>query len=340
VKNAPDPLKATLATLARERAIRPAMLNPASLSPQLAQLSQNVPAGASWIFEPKLDGYRILAVKRRERIALFSRAGQDWTYRFTEVARTLARLPLATFALDGEIVVLDARQRSSFSALQKKLSEEAKIGFTYFAFDFLYANGFDLRPLPLLLRKQLLSHVLSVFARERRPVIRDVPFTRGNGRTRYAQACSRALEGIIAKNGLAAYRGRRGSDWLKIKCRHEDEFVIGGFTDPAGSRQGFGSLLLGYFNTQRRLIYAGRVGTGFDDKILSDMRRRLAPLETARNPFAGALTGPERRGAHYVRPQLVAQLAYTEWTEDGRLRHPVFLGLREDKPAREVTQPI
>ncbi|MEO5667846.1 MAG: non-homologous end-joining DNA ligase [Bdellovibrionota bacterium] len=322
----------------KKNLVRKSALDGSFLKPQLASLSEDIPTGARWIFETKFDGYRILAIKTRRGIRLMSRNGKDWTHRFENVVRSLEALDAVSFVVDGEMVVADKTGTTSFSALQKMLSEESKTGFVYYSFDLTYLNGKDLRPLPLVARKLLLETLLKMSAGAV-PALKYSAHHIGDGKKIFSLACRNHTEGILAKDSAAPYAGRRSKTWLKIKCVRQDELVIGGYTDPAGSRQHFGALLVGYFNDDGRFCYAGKVGTGFDQKLLASLHKKLQALEVEASPFENPLSPIEQRGAHFVKPRLVAQLSYTEWTPDGRLRHPVFLGMREDKAARTVQKP-
>lgn len=306
-------------------------------SPQLATLREEVPEGEEWIYEPKYDGYRILGVQTPERTALISRNGKDWTRRFPNVAEALRNLKKMNLVLDGEIVTFDQKGKASFSALQKNLSDESAEGYVYFVFDLLFAHGYDIRATPLIARKKLLEHLFQTHSALRaETTIRLTPFSKLDGPKQLAKACRDRSEGIIAKKITEPYRHRRSPDWVKIKCSNEGEFVIAGYTDPQGSREAFGSLLLGYFDSKKRFCYAGKVGTGFNQALLRELKSQFAKFELDRSPFATRLTSLEKRGAHFLKPHFVAQIVYSEWTADKRLRHPVFLGLREDKRASEV----
>jgi len=315
-----------------------------SFHPQLefAKLVDKAPSGAGWIHESKYDGYRILSTLQDRKVRLDSRNGLDWTERFSEVADAVKKLDVETAVLDGEIVVLSEAGLSSFSALQNHLSDKAKNGFIYYVFDLLYLNGVDLREAPLLARKKLLQTLLNSKSQSKlRPKknspIQFAPHQIAQGEKAYQSACRDDLEGIISKRMDSPYHSGRSSDWVKTKCRHEEEFVIGGFTDPGGSREGFGALLLGYWKGSD-FVYCGRVGTGFDSKTLSVIFKFLKKTEISKSPFVTELSREERRGVHYVKPKYVGQIKYTEWTADQRLRHPVFLGLREDKLESEVNR--
>ncbi len=310
------------------------MTLPAWVAPQLATLVSAPPPGDDWLHEIKLDGYRILLRIERGRVKLLTRNRQDWTTRFPAVAEAAAALPVKAALLDGEIVALDRAGVSSFQALQQADQLEAGRSLVYVAFDLLFLDGRDLRPRPLVERKARLARLL----RGRRGRLRysahfDVP-----GRRVYERACRLGLEGIVAKRKTSPYASGRGSGWLKVKCVARQEMVIGGYTDPEGARAEFGSLLLGVHDRDGRLVYAGRVGTGFDQATLRSLGTRLRKLEHRLSPFAPGGPRPPARGAHWVKPELVAEVAFTEWTRDGLLRHPAFEGLREDKPAAQVVR--
>jgi bifunctional non-homologous end joining protein LigD len=310
------------------------MTRPTWVAPQLATLVSDPPPGDGWVHEIKLDGYRILVRIERGRATLLTRNRQDWTARFPAVAAAAAALPVKEALLDGEIVALDGAGVSSFQALQQADQLEKGLTVVYVAFDLLFLDGRDLRPLPLLERKAQLARLL----KGRRGRLRysehfDVP-----GERVYERACRLGLEGIIAKRRDAPYTSGRGQAWLKVKCVARQELVIGGYTDPDGARAEFGSLLLGVHDRAGRLVYAGRVGTGFDQATLRSLGTRLRKLERRVSPFAPEGPRPPARGAHWVKPELVAEVAFTEWTRDGLLRHPAFQGLREDKPAAQIVR--
>lgn len=308
---------------------------PAFIEPQLATLEARAPTGQQWQHEMKFDGYRMLCRIDGGKVRFLSRRGQDWTRRFAPLADAAQKLPCRQALLDGEVVVLTAQGTSSFQALQNLLRQPQGLGnLLYYAFDLLYLDGYDLRGAPLAQRGEVLQDLLAAATGR----IRYSEALVGDGPTVFEQACRLGLEGIVSKRRDRPYRSGRHRDWLKVKCLHSQEFLIGGYTRPEGSRQGFGALLLGYYDRQRRLHYAGRVGTGFSEATLADLRRRLDELRTEEPPFARFPKSETRRGVTWVQPRLVAQVQFTQWTHDGRLRHPTFLALREDKLPEEVVR--
>ena len=307
------------------------MTLPAWVAPQLATLVAAAPPGDEWLHEVKLDGYRILARIARGRARLLTRNRQDWTHHFPAVAGAAAALPVKEALLDGEVVALDEAGVSSFQALQEGAEGRS---LAYVVFDLLFLDGRDLRARPLLERKKALARLL----RGRRGRIRYAEHVLGSGPQEYERACRNGLEGIVSKRASAAYTAGRGQTWLKVKCVARQEFVIGGYTDPGGARAELGSLLLGVHDRAGRLLYAGRVGTGFTQAALADLGARLRRLARRTSPFAPEGPRPPARAAHWVEPVLVGEVAFTEWTRDGLLRHPVFEGLREDKPAAQVVR--
>jgi bifunctional non-homologous end joining protein LigD len=278
-----------------------------------------------WVYEEKYDGIRLLAYKDGSRVSVLTRNLIDRTERFAEIAAAVAALPAPTLVLDGEAVVFDATAVSRFGLLQRGSGAAV-----FVVFDCLYARGEDLRSLTLAERRRLLEREV-----RESPVLRLARRLGPDGRRALARARRLGLEGIIAKDPASRYAaGLRGPAWRKIKLRNDQEVVIGGFTRPAGSRAHFGALLVGVYEGAR-LRYAGRVGTGFTDAVLADLRRRFEPLVRRASPFVDLAALP---GATWLEPRLVAQVGFTEWTADHRLRHPTFLGLREDKSPREVTR--
>ncbi len=303
---------------------------PASLDAELATLVEQAPSGADWLHEIKYDGYRMLSRVADGKCRVVSRNGKDWTTVFATIADALARLPVESAWIDGEIVIMDAQGRTSFQALQNALSDGASAKPVYVVFDLPYLNGYDLRDATLGERKSLLRKIVGDG-----PLIRFSDHVEGNGETFFAGACKLGLEGIVSKRAASTYHGTRGRDWQKVKCGMRQEFVIGGYTDPQGSRAGFGALLLGVYDGAD-LRYCGKVGTGFDDAMLKSLSALLKKNAADKPPYVDPPTGAEGRRAHWVKPKLVAEVSFTEWTRDGTLRHPSFQGLREDKRPRDV----
>jgi bifunctional non-homologous end joining protein LigD len=302
----------------------------------LATLVESPPEGDDWVHEIKYDGYRIAARAGGGEARLFSRNGLDWTERFPEVAAALRTLQAGGTWLDGEVVVFDERGVSDFGRLQRHLKDGRAGDLTYVVFDLLFQDGEDLRGLPLSERKRRLRWLLGRGGKALREVVRYGDHIDGQGAAVFEEACLQELEGVVSKRAGDAYPGRRTRSWLKSKCARSQEFVVGGFTEPAGSRAGLGALLVGVYDEEGALSYAGRVGTGFDERALERLRERLDTLERDAPPFADAPRGAQARGVHWTAPELVAEVRFSEWTGDGRLRHPVFQGLREDKGAAEV----
>jgi bifunctional non-homologous end joining protein LigD len=307
---------------------------PQFVAPELATLVTAPPAGDDWLHEIKYDGYRALAAIGGGRVRIFTRSGQDWTAKFAGVARSLQDLDVQCALLDGEIVALDEKGRSSFARLQHGL-KEGKVPLTYFVFDLLELNGRSVRKEPLTRRKEMLHELL----KSPPHVIRYSGDVVGHGAEVFAKACRMGLEGIVSKRADSPYASRRTKSWLKIKCEGNDEFVIGGYRRSTKKGRAFASLLLGEY-VGKDLHYRGRVGTGFDEDDLHDLGARLTKLARGSSPFVDA-PAEIGRDACWVEPRLVAQISYTERTREGRLRHPSFLGLRGDKPAKSVqSQPV
>jgi bifunctional non-homologous end joining protein LigD len=314
---------------------------PEFIEPQLATLVSAVPEGSSWLHELKFDGYRILCRIDNGRVSLLTRHAQDWTARFGVLADAAKRLPARQAILDGELVAFADDGSHDFQLLQNALTLGRPARLVYYAFDLLHLDGRTLRDRPLLERKKSLQHLLSSSAKTPDPgVIRYSEHSVAHGEELFAKACKAGLEGIISKRVDEPYRSGRSRAWLKIKCWKQQEFVILGFTDPTGGRVGFGALLLGVHDDHGALRYAGKVGTGFDNDTLIDLRSRLGKLERASAPLIGAAKGSGFRGVHWVEPKLVGEVVFTGWTADGLLRHPSFKGLREDKPASEIVREI
>ena len=297
--------------------------------PMLAELAATVPdRPAEWVYERKFDGLRAVAVRNGDDVELWSRGHQSFNRRFGDIVDALRALPVDNFTLDGEIVAFEG-DRTSFSLLQAPGSTARPV---YEIFDVLHLLGSDTRSLPLGERQRLVAELV-----EGDDHLVPVETLEGAPGELVQQACRDGWEGIIAKRAASSYRSGRSPDWRKLKCSARQELVIGGYTDPRGQRDHLGALLVGYFDGDGRLRYAGKVGTGFSGAILEDLHARLSASVRDESPFADA---PRMRDAHWAEPELVANVAFSEWTTDGKLRHPRFEGLRPDKEATSVTREV
>jgi bifunctional non-homologous end joining protein LigD len=312
---------------------------PAWLDPELATLTRDRFSDPAWLYERKFDGERCLAYRSGEHLRLMTRNQKEVNGTYPELVAALAGQDAADFIVDGEVVAFDG-EATSFSRLQQRLGVRAPgesllatVPVYFYLFDVLWADGRDVRELPLVERKHVLERLLSFDG-----PLRFAEHRTQDGEAYYAQACASGWEGLVVKRGDAPYQSGRSRDWLKFKCQSNQEFVIGGYTDPKGSRAGFGALLLGYYDRDGKLAYAGKVGTGFSDAVLASMAKTLAGLERRQSPFdSGKLP---RSGVHWVKPQLVGQVAFSEWTTAGELRHPRFEGLRRDKDPASVVREV
>jgi bifunctional non-homologous end joining protein LigD len=306
------------------------------VSPMLATLTQERFSSAGWLFEPKLDGERCLVWRDGDEVKLYSRNQKMLNEKYPEIVRVFQTQKRAvSFVADGEIVTFEGRV-TSFAKLQQRMQVQrpsadlrSKIPVHFYVFDLLYLNGYDLRQLALRHRKELLNGAFGF-----KEPLRFTEHREKEGEDYFEDACRKGWEGVIAKNEDSAYESRRSRDWLKFKCTNEQEFVIGGYTDPGGERIGFGALLVVYYEGGK-LIYAGKVGTGYDTTTLRHLDKQLSAIEISNCPFVEVA---ERGAKHWVKPRLIAQIGFAEWTSGGKLRQPRFLGLRTDKRPREVVR--
>lgn len=316
---------------------------PSAPRAMLATLTSTCFSDPRWLYERKFDGERVLSVRRGGTLRLLSRNGKRLNNTYPELVEALERGRAHDLVADGEVVAFE-HGRSSFARLQQRMglsrAKEARAsGITvyYYVFDLPHLDGHDLRRLPLRTRKRVLRALLDWDE----PLLRFTPHRNTEGEAYLRSACERGWEGVIAKRADSAYRGDRSRDWLKFKCVNQQELVIGGFTPPRGSRTGFGALLVGHYardadgNATDRLVYAGKVGTGYDERTLRSLTGRLEGIEIDHSPFDGRV---DESAARWVRPELVAEIGFSEWTADGRLRHPRYHGLRRDKRARDVVR--
>ncbi len=310
-----------------EAALAPATRAPTEAGAMKAVLTDERFSDPDWIYERKLDGIRCIAIRDGARVRLLSRNDLSLNGRYPELAEALEAERCDSFAVDGEVVAFEGAQ-TSFAALSRRGQKSVKV-FLYL-FDVLWLDGHDVRLLALDTRKRLLKAAL-----ERHDCVRLTPHRRGDGEAYFEEACRKGWEGLIAKRAESPYATARSKDWLKFKCEHGQEMVVGGYTPPKGSRVELGALLVGHYDADGGLRYAGKVGTGFDTDTLRDLGGRLRELRREDSPFVDAV---KERGATWVEPELVAELGFTEWTSAGRLRHPRFLGLRFDKAARKVVR--
>ena len=297
------------------------------IRPMLATLVAKPFNQPGWSNEEKYDGFRALAYRRGKKVRLYSRSLKDITGDFREIAQALARLRRGDFVLDGEIVVFDRKGVSRFQLLQRH-ELERKLQPIYAVFDCLEVYGREILTKPLAERRRTLEKIVPA----RHPLLMRSRLLSVNGLLAYREAKRKGWEGIIAKDGSSPYEpGKRTRTWLKVKCRLESEFVIGGYTPPGGHRTHFGALLVGLYDAHR-LRYTGKVGTGYSEEVLAELARKMKPLETSKSPFEPP---PKERDATWIHPKLVAQIAFAEWTKEGKLRQPAFLGLRNDKKPSE-----
>lgn len=302
---------------------------PGFIPPQLPRLVTEVPVDAEWLHEIKYDGYRMQGHVKNNLARLLTRNGLEWSNYFPHILESMGKLEISSAIFDGEIVILDEAGHSHFQKLQNSLKSKNDSALRYYVFDILYLNGEDLRDLPLLERKSILKKVLKNSPDN---ILFSEHITQ-QGEDFYKLTCEHKLEGIVSKLADGPYRSGRNDLWVKTKCTLRQEFVIGGYTEAQGGRTGFGALLLGVYENGS-LKYAGRVGTGFNRQSLTAIKKILQPLKRKTTPFE--LNSPSAKGIHWLKPVKVAEVSFSQWTDEGILRTPVFLGLREDKPAKDI----
>jgi len=310
---------------------------PNFISPQLATLVKEPPSGDQWLHELKFDGYRMLCRIDCGKVQFWSRNGKDWTEKFLNVVEAVKSLPVKSAILDGEIVVVDAQGHSSFQKLQRSMGKSVTTGFVFQVFDLIYFDGLNLTHTPLRQRKVILKDLCK--SNGSRGVVRYSEHFEGNGYAFFEHACEYGIEGIVSKLADSPYESTRNRNWLKVKCNKQQEFVIAGYTPSSKSLPGFGSLVLGVYE-KGKLVYAGRVGTGFTFKQRSELKKQLDKLVRDTSPLAVIPKDPGLREAHWTEPKLIAEVSFMEWTSDGSIRHPSFQGLREDKSPKEVAREV
>ncbi len=308
---------------------------PDFVAPQLATLVKDAPEGQEWLHELKFDGYRMLCHLNRGKVRFWSRNKKDWTEKFPNLSKALKTFPVTNAILDGEIVIVDKAGRSSFQGLQQSMGKSGEAVFVFQIFDLIYLDGFDLTRTPLVQRKLRLEELLASIKGS--TPLRYSEHVEGSGKQFFKQACAYGIEGIVSKLADSPYQSTRNRNWLKAKCIKRQEFVIAGYTPSKKDFPGFGSLILGV-HEKGKLIYSGRVGTGFTIKQRLEIQKKLDRISQAVMPFRVQPKDPGLRDAHWAKPQLVAEVEFAEWTADGSIRHPSFQGLREDKKAAEIVR--
>ncbi len=307
---------------------------PEFVSPQLATLVDTPPSGDEWFHELKFDGYRLLCYLNRGQVRFWTRNQKDWTAKFPTLGKAVKALKLGSAILDGEVVALDASGRASFQRLQQAIHKNAGAGLVFHIFDVIYLEGFNLTRCPLRERKRVLAELFEKV--DEKSPLRFSDHIEGSGAQFFKEACKHGIEGIVSKRAESPYESTRSRNWLKIKCLKRQEFVIAGYTL---SDKGipFSSLVLGVYD-KGKLIYAGRAGTGFSNQMRVDLKKMLDKLGRNTRPFEQIPNDPGLRRAVWAEPKLVGEVAFTEWTDEGIIRHPSFQGLREDKKPTEVVR--
>ena len=310
---------------------------PKFISPQLATLVKDPPPGDDWLHELKFDGYRMLCRLDRGEVRFWSRNRKDWTNKFPNLSTAARAFSVETAIIDGEVVILDRDGRSNFQRLQHAIGSGGAASFCFQAFDLIYLDGVDLTRVPLEDRKRLLRTLFNSI-----PVSSPLRYSdhiEGNGALLFQHACQTGVEGIVSKLRTSHYDSARSRSWLKVKCNKRQEFVIAGYTDSSRGLPGFGALILGVYE-EDRLVYAGRVGTGFSNKQRMDLKLRLDQFSRETPAISVIPRDPGLREAHWIEPNLVAEVSFIEWTSDGSIRHPSFQGLREEKQPQEVRREL
>jgi bifunctional non-homologous end joining protein LigD len=305
---------------------------PEFIAPQLATLVAKPPHGDEWFHELKFDGYRLLCHLEGRHVRFWTRNRKDWTAKFSSVGKAIKALPVKTAIFDGEIVALDPQGRASFQRLQQSINKGGGAGLIFHIFDLIYIEGFDITRSPLRERKRVLAELLEPL--DDATVLRYSDHIEGSGAQFFKEACKHGLEGIVSKLADSPYESTRSRSWVKIKCIKRQEFVIAGYTL---SDKGipFSSLILGYYDKDK-LIYAGRAGTGYTNAMRVDLKKKLDRIAIDKRPFEQIPKDPDLRRAVWAEPKLVGEVAFTEWTDEGVIRHPSFQGLREDKNPKDV----
>ena len=306
---------------------------PDFIAPQLATLVKEPPAGNEWLHELKLDGYRMLCRIDSGEVRFWSRNRIDWSAKFPGIARAIKAIAVTTAILDGEVVVMDSRGRTSFQKLQQAMGKRGDTKFIFEVFDLIYLDGFNLTGTPLTERKRLLKGLIA--SADGSGPLRYSDHIEGTGAEVFKQACKKGIEGIVSKLAASTYASARNGNWQKVKCSKQQEFVIAGYTTSKKGLPGFGSLILGVYE-KGNLVYTGRVGTGFSLKKRVELKGKFDKIARETAPFAVEPRAPGLGAAHWVSPRLVAEVTFTEWTSDGAIRHPSFQGLREDKRPEDV----
>jgi bifunctional non-homologous end joining protein LigD len=307
---------------------------PEFVSPQLATLVKEAPKGNQWLHELKFDGYRLLCFLNRGKVGLWTRNQKDWTDKFPTIVKALRGLKVQSAILDAEVVAMDSAGRSSFQMLQQAIHKTGGRGLVLEVFDLIYIEGFSITRTPLVERKQMLEQLIGTVRSDK--VLRYSDHVEGNGPKFLKQACDFGIEGIVSKLADSQYESTRSHNWQKVKCLRRQEFVIAGYT-LSDKGLPFSSLVLGVYE-KGKLIYAGRVGTGFSTKLRADLKKMLDRIARPAKPFAEIPKDPDLRKAVWTEPKLVGEVEFSEWTHDNVIRHPSFKGMREDKKAPEVVR--